>query len=291
MGAHGRFILSLDCEGKWGVADHLKPIDDVHLSAERLKLAYRSIVDMLDRFEIPATFAIVGLFSLSPDELEMLAHDEIAWRLPYTVEAMQRISVSNFDGWHGEWLPAMLGNTHEIASHGITHTPFDRMTADDVAFELSLMAIDRGQTFIFPRNEVAHLGLLDRAGFVGYRTAKHSSRVGRYLGELNIFEKAEPVLPVSPTEIAPIAAGHFVNRKAGVRAAIPVALTRMRAAAMLDDATRTGGVVHYWTHPENISSAPATLDCLSAILQEVQIRRDRGDIRVETQISHIAGSA
>ena len=291
MGAQGRFILSLDCEGKWGIADHLKPIDDVQLSGKRLVSAYQDIVDLLDRFEIPATFAVVGLFSLSPDELRMLPHAEIAGRLPYTVEAMRRLSGSDFDGWHGEWLRAMLGTAHEVASHGITHTPFDQMTIDDVKFELSLMSVDRGQTFIFPRNKVAHLDLLEQAGFVGYRTAKRSGRVGRYLGELNIFEKAEPVLPVSDFEIAPIAAGHFINWKSGVRAAIPVAVTRKRAAAMLDDAVRTGGVVHYWTHPENIASAPATLDCLSAILQEVKIRRDQGEIRVETQMSHIVRSA
>lgn len=283
----GKFILSLDCEGKWGIADHLKPEDDVLLSEDRLRSAYRGIFELLDRMEIPATFAVVGLFQLAPDALLALPQDEIAARLPYTAEAMRRIKAHEFDGWNGEWLSDMMENVHELASHGITHTPFSQMSAEDVAFEFSLTQVDPGQTFIFPRNNVAHLDTLESLGFAGYREAKASNSLGRLLGEFNILDKSEAALARPAQGIIPIVAGHFVNWKSGARKAVPVAVTRRRAGHMLDDAAKTGGVVHFWTHPENIASAPATLDVLQAILEEVSIRRARGEIIVETQIDHI----
>lgn len=285
--SQGRFILSLDCEGKWGIADHLTPKDDELLSDTRLRRAYGDIVALLDRIEIPSTFAVVGLFQLSPSELAALPHEEIAVRLPYTAEAMRRIGSGDFDGWHGEWLAELLGKHHEIASHGVTHTPFDQMDHEAVTYELSLTNIPQGQTFIFPRNRVAHLDALERAGFCAYREAKPSTPIGRLLGEFNIFESSEAELRQPNEGIAPIAAGHFVNWKAGARKYVPLAVTRRRAAHMLDDAVRTGGVVHFWTHPENIASSPATLDVLRVILEEVKTRRDRGEILVQTQIDHV----
>ena len=77
-----RFILSLDCEGKWGVADHLTPANHAQLTDAKLREAYRSILDLLDRYAIPATFAYVGCFSLSAVELAQrrAAQDAKGWQ-------------------------------------------------------------------------------------------------------------------------------------------------------------------------------------------------------------------
>lgn len=60
-----RFILSLDCEGKWGGADHLTPADHAGLSDQRLRQAYSDNLALLDEFDLPATSAFFGCFSLS----------------------------------------------------------------------------------------------------------------------------------------------------------------------------------------------------------------------------------
>ena len=62
-----RFILSLDCEGKWGVADLLRKIDSRTLSEDSLRTAYGGIVALLDRLDIASTFAFVGLFGETPE--------------------------------------------------------------------------------------------------------------------------------------------------------------------------------------------------------------------------------
>jgi hypothetical protein len=283
----GRFILSLDCEGKWGIADHLRPHDHVLLSTARLQRAYRDIIEALNRHDIAATFAVVGLFALSPEELSALPLEEIAARFPYCAAPVASIRAGNFDGWHGEWLRAMLGSQHEWASHGITHTPYDQMSADDVRFEHSLVPSTAGQTFIFPRNRVQHIEVLEALGIAGYRAFAESGKISRLAGEFNVFERSETALPAATGRIAPIPAGHFVNWKSGARRFVPVAVSRRRAAHMLDHAAATGGIVHFWTHPENIASAPDTLAVLDAILAEVAIRVRRGDILVETQIQHV----
>lgn len=283
----GRFILSLDCEGKWGIADHLQPADHAALTTARLQSAYRDICNLLDRHHVPATFAVVGLFALSPDQLRALPVEEIATRFPYCNAPMGAITAGDFDGWHGEWLRGMLDSSHEWGSHGITHTPYDQMTADDVLFEHSLVESTVGQTFIFPRNRVGHIECLEKLGISGYRAFAQRGKIARLLGEFNILENSEDALACKAERITAIPSGHFVNWKSGARRIVPVSVSRQRAAHMLDHAAATGGIVHFWTHPENIASAPATLDVLAAILEEVALRVRRGDIVIETQIDYV----
>ncbi len=283
----GRFILSLDCEGKWGIADHLRPEDHVLLGTARLKDAYTSICNLLDKYQIPATFAVVGLFELAPEQLLALPLDTIASRFPYCRVPVEDIRERKFDGWHGEWLRPMIDSVHEWGSHGITHTPYDQMSADDVRFEHSLVESIEGRTFIFPRNKVKHTKILQELGAVGYRTYAKNNKIGRLAGELNIFANSEQSIDAERNEIIPIPSGHFVNWKSGVRRLVPVSVSRHRAAHMLDHAAKTGGVVHFWTHPENVASAPQTLSVLAAVLEEVAIRVQRNEIRVETQMAYV----
>jgi hypothetical protein len=46
------------------------------------------------------------------------------------------------------------------------------------------------------------------------------------------------------------------------------------------------GVVHYWLHPENIASAPATLGLLRMLLREVADAREAGRCEVMTQLDY-----
>ena len=68
---------------------------------------------------------------------------------------------------------------------------------------------------------------------------------------------------------------------------MPNAVSLLRAKHMLDRAERTDAVVHYWLHPENIASAPATLVLLRGIVEQVARRRDAGRCEVLTQIDYV----
>ena len=58
-----RFILSFDCEGKWGMADHPEMASSNPISRDSLANAYTQIFQILEKHNIPATFALVGLFA------------------------------------------------------------------------------------------------------------------------------------------------------------------------------------------------------------------------------------
>jgi peptidoglycan/xylan/chitin deacetylase (PgdA/CDA1 family) len=274
------FILSLDCEGKWGVADHLDATHRETLSDARLKRAYRSIVELLDRYEIPATFAFVGTFTWSRETAQLDALREFASLAPYYFDRALA-EIPSGEGWFGEWAVDMLPTEHEIALHGATHLPWGGLDERIARAELQLLPtmprVAGAETYVFPRNQVNHTHLLGDAGIKGWRAARKLPRLRSLLSEFNLF--SAPDRPTAPE----IPAGYFVNWRSGLRRLVPPAVSRLRARNMLALAARTGGVVHYWTHPENIASAPGTLDVLDGILAEVARSRNAGTTRVLTQ--------
>ena len=281
----GQFILSLDCEGKWGVADILSATHHQTLSDERLRDAYEAIARLLRELDVPATFAVTELFLRSRDELLALPQEEIRARLPYTAPAFDDLSRGSGEGWSAPWLIDLIEERHEHASHGVTHTPWTAMSRQQARYELSLAQQSAGRTFIHPRNAIAHLDLLEEAGFAGYRRPPQPrSRAGSLASEFNPFVRAEPPLPTAALQ--PIPGGYFINWLSGPRRIVPKAVTRRRARHVLRDAARNGKVAHFWTHPENVASAPATLANLAAVLEEATSLRRQGQLEILTQIEY-----
>src|SRR6266481_4493553 len=68
------FILSLDCEGKWGMADAITDHHRKHFLNDRIRKTYRDLVDLFAALDLSATFAFVGAFTLSAEQYQ----DQIA---------------------------------------------------------------------------------------------------------------------------------------------------------------------------------------------------------------------
>ena len=275
-GRPGTFILSLDCEGKWGMADCLDRRHQELLTSVRLIKAYETLADMFGRFDIQATFAFVMALLLEQDDRQ------------------------RFEGWH---LPEALaivrsGKGHEIACHGFCHRPLadDLVSAAQARAELEAAVqvahskqIDL-QTFIFPRNEVGHLDEIRKAGFVGYRTALRrvngmGGRAIRIAEELNLWRLPQQSMPVADNGLVPIPAGYFFNWRYGTRRLIPPEITHMRWRNLLRRGAR-GGVVHLWLHPHNLVTASDTAHALERFLAEVAEARAAGRIRIATQAEY-----
>ena len=302
MGA--RFILSLDCEGKWGVADRLGGPEHESLTDVRLREAYGKILQLLDEYRVPSTFAFVGLFGETPGAFHALrpAIDELAARAPgYLGPALADITEGTRQGWHGAWAVEAVAERqmgHEIALHGLTHVPWSGVDADFIRAELALLpeltsAVRASRTFIYPRNEISHVALLPDAGIEGYRLARpHRSRARSLLSEFDLSASPEAD-PPDRTAPLPIPAGYFVNWRHGPRTLVPVAVSIARARRMLNRAAAMGKVVHYWLHPENVASAPGTLAVLEGIVLEATRLRDAGRCEILTQLDYcrrIAGA-
>lgn len=294
-----RFILSLDCEGKWGVADLLNAAFHRDLSDERLRAAYRDIVDLLDEFAISATFAFVGAFAQPTAKFREIGDGlrELATKAPdYLGPALADLDHGSRQGWHGEWAVDEVSSavtTHEIALHGMTHVPWADVDDTFIRAELALWRsmsghVQHSRTFVFPRNSIAHLDRLAEAGIEGYREARPQvSRVRSLLSEFYPWPAPDPD-PERQHGMIAIPAGRFVNWQHGPRRLVPRALSAARAARMLRSANRDDGVVQYWLHPENLASAPATIEVLRDVLRLVADLRDRGGCKVMTQAQYCA---
>jgi len=290
-----QFILSFDCEGKWGVADHLTAFENRGLTDRNLRTAYASIIALLDEFRLPATFAFVGAFTQSKRQFAAIRPelDRLASTAPYLRQALGAATASDGDGWHGADLVDAIGSAgaaHEIALHGVTHVPWDMVDLEFASAELELLRrldgpIRESRTFIYPRNRVAHVDALKQHGFAGFRTARRErSRLSSLAAEFNLFER--PGKAAEGDGIVPIPCGHFVNWRHGPRKLVPSFITAKRAALLLDRAAKDGGVVHYWLHPENVATAPRTLAVLRSIVGAAARMRDAGRCEVVTQIDY-----
>lgn len=291
-----RFILSFDCEGKWGFADRLGSWNQGDLGDKELRKAYSSILAVLDEYRIEATFAFVGAFSQSPQALVTLrpALERLGRIAPdYLIPALRDLDESRGSGWHGHQLVDLVGQSrtaHEIALHGVTHIPWTRMDEATAEAEMAIFdslegPIRRSKTFVYPRNLIAHTAVLDRRGFAGFRNARAARpRLMSWFSEFNLFEAPEK--PCTSGRIVTIPAGFFLNWRRGIRNLVPAALTRIRARNLLRSAAASDAIVHYWLHPENIASGPSTLELLRALANEVAVAREGGHCEVMTQLGY-----
>jgi peptidoglycan/xylan/chitin deacetylase (PgdA/CDA1 family) len=294
----GKFIVSLDCEGKWGMADAIGPQHDF-ITEISLKKAYIDLLQALKSYDMKATFAFVGAFTLTNQERMEYAdmfldtlYQGNNWIRNFRKAQLQGL----FEGWFCPEAYEIVKNAgHEIASHGFSHIPFDDPNTPKSALEADLVAAvtiaqRKGiqlETFIYPRNRIGHLNLLRAHGFRGYRESiPEVNKIASISRELNIFENAQPQGTGSEDMVA-IPAGYFLNWRVGLRRRIPKAITIARWRSILNSASDTGRVAHLWLHPHNIISGPETFDVFQEILSYAAKLRDAGKLVVSTQIDYV----
>lgn len=291
-------LITLDCEGLWGMADHLRPADRAAITTESLGRAYDDLLALLDRHDIAATFAFVALFASPPDvvtehlgELEASAARSVWAAAP--VEDLRAGRTSGWDG-HAVFRRVIDDGRHEAASHGWSHLPwtYPQVTGDDLTLEVSGVVAWRERegvevnTWVYPRNQVADPARLTAGGIEAYRERPALNTGGVAGRALNIVTEFRPA-PADPPpgRGAPVAlpAGVPINWRSGPRRVVPAAASRRRMAAMLDDAARTGGVAHLWLHPHNLLTGAGQLELVDALCADIADRRERGDLEVLTQ--------
>lgn len=293
------FILSFDCEGKWGIADGVTPFIDSHFTNERLNEAYATLLNQLERYRIFATFAFVGAFTLS--EREYLdrrdwfeSHDE--WLTRFHEDARRRA----YDGWLNPQAFEMVRETpgHEIACHGFTHRPLceSMATREQMRDELRnlrrLSTFSDANTFIYPRNLVGYESLLTEFGFDGYRAGVREvrgswARVQSLLQETNIFARSEPIRDKT-SALTVIPGGHIINWRRGLRGMVPAVVSLQRVRSMIRNAVAHNEVVHLWSHPHNFVTGRNMHTLFEEILRMVVKERDAGNLEVLTQAQFVS---
>jgi hypothetical protein len=161
---NGFLIISIDVDvgnKKLGVMNEGK--NDENISKHRTECLIGEIeervfplfVDLFDRFEIPVTFAMRGqLMEVDDSMLKILLQSSVK---------------------------------HDIGSHGYYHRPFKNLRKDEVENELKMISVAMNElgvipkSFVFPKNSVAHLDLLEKYGYKCYRSYGNFLNDGMYI--------------------------------------------------------------------------------------------------------------
>lgn len=283
-GVSGAFCVSIDLELAWGIWD--RPSE--HYFAKCAELETRIVTALLERFErhaVPVTWAIVGrLLERDATAAARTRYGDAIWYAPHLIDAIREAS------------PA-----HDIGSHGHSHRYFSELTAAEARDELAaaktvhLRAGLPFHSFVFPRNQVAHIDALGEAGIEVFRSLDRGwfmtvkERAGRLAGRLaHLVDKA---LPVPPTTIEPrrhpgvveLPSSMLLLGRAGVRRAIPSGLLARKARLGLDAAARDGRTFHLWFHPSNFYDETARqLDALDEVLGHAAKLQRSGALAIRT---------
>ncbi len=296
----GTFIISFDCEGKWGMADKINEHHERMLTNDQLNETYQRLVALLDSYRIKATFAFVGAFVMSPDEFH--AHSD--WF--QDVQIGDRIWLERFrhdiargcrDGWlNPESLAIVRASPrHEIGSHGFTHLPLGESAITRNEFLNEMAGIRRVaelknvpfKTLIYPRNDVGYPNDLAAGGIVGYREflfKQHPKFAGarNILREFNLLQRSQ--VYGHSGGVVRIPSGYFLNWRTGLRRKIPVAVSVQRWSNLIDDADHRGGVVHLWSHPWNFLNGHDQFSLFEQLLERAARAIDAGKIDNLTQL-------
>ena len=292
----GIVTFSFDCEGKWGMTDISTPWD-IDLTRTNLLKAYEFILDTLNEYDIPATFAFVGALTETREEfldaaLPALSSENYSRWLDYS---KHRIIDKAEEGW---FLPELLSmvkerQTHEIATHGYTHIPFNMLDKSDVKIELQLVQswAERNKiqcsTMVYPRNIIAHQEILKDHGILGYRNLPIellNRRMPKYIKtlveEIWIFQKSEQIDKSDPLKIP---GGTFINWHNGLRRYIPSFVSLLKYKSMIDNARLCRGVAHFWLHPHNLITSPSTKNLFRKLCAEVALKSETSTLVVKKQ--------
>ena len=307
--ARPTFVLSLDTELIWGSFDHLTP-SEFDEAYPDIRATIRSILRLLETYEISATWAVVGhLFlescSRSPEGLAHagLIRPRQSWRTGDWYRADPCTDVRSDPLWYGPDILDLLQSAQvaqEIGSHSFAHVLFGDPDLTREAVEADLrecvaVAARRGielRSFVFPRNSEGHHEALRAAGFTAFRGADPY----RFAGTPRPVYRASHLTghalglapPISrPSEKLPglwnIPGSTLFMHRAGLRRAISRAARVRRMKRGLAKAMSEGGIFHLWTHPFNLANDPVyLLAVLEDTLKVASVARERGELSIET---------
>jgi len=296
------FTLSLDCEGKWGVADSTAPWMN-WITRQALDEAYDFIFSTLARHEVRATFAFTSLFAapedLARDKLRQIESSELMAHGWYR-DVVTRSQADKQDGWRGHhYLVRAQQDGHEIGWHGFTHHLLAPHVGEaianfefDQAAQLSALQGIRYASAVYPRNAVGHVDKLDRLGIRYYRRSAMAPGSGSVLGSLRRIASECDVTGSmgldTRTEVSEgrvgLPPGNFLYWPLGLRGMIPSFVTSRRWQSMLERSSRNGSDVHMWFHPHNLITAPAMRRTFDNVICAVGQLQRHGRLQSRTML-------
>jgi len=240
-------ILSFDVEREFGfvdVPDHptrlaiLKnPGDyDTHL---------RVMVSLLDKYEVPATLAIVG---------------KLFERTGTVIDLVEKARYN-----------------HDIGSHGYSHHKYGQMDQSQAVTDVlmgsgTLKAYGINPvSFVFPSDDINHLHILEDGDFKVFRGK--TSTMGHPMLNRLIPKVCKPFTQKGMVCIP----GSLFYHNSGY-----AKINLWQAKRGIDNVVNKGGVYHIWVHPHNLLLGYNHLEYFGKLLHYMALRRNRGELEVMT---------
>jgi len=297
----GRFNICFDYELAWGRFD--KVFDEQYLARVRLTRAkiVPSLLDILDRHHLPATWAVVGHLMLRECDGTHAHLDP--YRPAHFPDWFSR-DCGGVDDGSSIWMArdtieriASCSTPQELASHSFSHVDFSmrELTRERAKQEIELtrqLIVSFGQemvSHVFPRNRKGHLDVLKEQGVQVYRiahkepsprSARLTPKFKQLLAEACRF--TPPLVDMVRDEYGRLGVegGMFFSRH-GYRRAIPMSSRVARARKGLDAAVKRDGTFLLWCHPGDFAGNPtAMLAGFEEVCQRATELREKGKLEI-----------
>jgi peptidoglycan/xylan/chitin deacetylase (PgdA/CDA1 family) len=305
----GIFVLSLDTEIAWGSFDEggLRRYAR-HFDQERTVV--KRLLTLLDRYQIPATWAFVGHLLLDrcsklPDGT---THPDVLrprydWYSYDWHHCDPGTNVQSDPWWYAPDMVEMVLQAavdHEIGTHTFSHIVADDPACTPEIFRSQIEAcivLHRAlglsiDSIVYPRNKVAFLDLLADLGIMVYRGKEQRWYTRLHPRLIKLFHMLDRTVPFVPTtyplanlteqRLVNIPASMFLLARDGFRRMIPIGSRVHQAKRGLFRAAAQGELFHLWFHPFNLASDMRLFDGLEEIFRCAAALRDQGRLATLT---------
>ncbi len=273
------FTISLDFELAWGTHGAAYLMSDYHKT--------RQVIDRLlvlfEKYKISATWATVGhLFLDSCTPINGIKHPSIIRLNVNSTDDWFQVDPAT-DGrrnpeWYGGDIVEKIKNclvAQEIGCHTFSHidalqedfTPEHLESELDECRRLANNYKIALQSFVFPKNIIAHLPVLQKQGYICYRGVDNNwyaslpiklKKIAHVIDNY-LAVPTRPVWPILTQGMWNIPGSYFYPHARGWARYLPVSFRVRKIKAGIKQAVKKKAVYHVWFHPFNIASKPDDL--------------------------------
>jgi len=300
----GLFILSLDTEIAWGTYGARKLSRTSHCFNVYRDLFPR-LIALLDQYEVPATFAVVGhLFLESCNGHDEIPQPHYRWMPAPDSYRDPRSDVTRAPWYYGPDMIARIRAArmpHAVGTHTFTHVIAADPAVTSEMWDAQLQMCARiharcglpMRSLVYPQDKVAYVDRLPDYGIVAFRGVErrwYRSLPRRLQKAFHVLDRALGWTPATynPSDLrvgerlVDLPASQFLMAYDGFRRYIPTSARVRQARKGLERAARRGEIFHLWFHPFNLGTSEKMFDALEQILRRVAEMRAEGRIEVMT---------
>lgn len=275
----GVFCISIDTEMLWGRHDLFYQPFIERTNKERQVI--KDLLNLFEKYQISATWAIVGhlfLNECSPKSGKI--HPEInrpnfPWISGDWLKHDPKTNINKAPQWYGKDIVQLLKSHHsqEIGSHSFSHMIFGNKGCSYKCAESEIRTCVKLanenkiklESFVFPRNSIGHLGILNKYHFKSYRGPdSYPFKTNNPLGKLLMLIDLLLLIPHTSNpqinnNLLEIPGNMYFLSTRGRRKFLPRKIRSLKAKSSLKQASKNNKVFHLWFHPTDLVDNPSLL--------------------------------